>query len=463
MPLLCTAAYLGLLLLAGYVLLSLLLGRAQRRLVEIVALSGMLGGAALPFLLFWLSLAGVPPSRAALALIFLAALAALYPLWRWRGLVTPTRSAPRLAKADWLLAPSFILAGWSLYTVTALAYKYPLVEWDAVSTWGFKAKVLSLAAMPNLGDYFHDYSLNFSHLDYPLLVPFLTAGEYAALGEVNDIAGKSGVLFLFWCYALFIYAAVRPMLPRCAAGAVAALAVSAPVVLRWAAPGTADMPLAIFYAGSAYYLTRWIVGGAAGDAWLADIFSAACFFTKNEGIALAIINLVVAAALGWKSRPRPRYFRELGGPALVGLLVLMPWIIFRHSLPHIDENYPGHLTPANITANLGRVPLLLGRFYNWMFLDPDSNYFWQLALGALVIGLCTRASAAAYVLLLLLLAQLAAYLLAYVITPLPLDDLVFVTLKRLLLHALPVAVFIFAFSFSKILPSAETPPPPATG
>jgi 4-amino-4-deoxy-L-arabinose transferase-like glycosyltransferase len=398
-----------------------------------------------------------------LLIIFLAGLAVLYLLHRRRGLVTPAWAALRLTKMDWLLVPSLVLIGWSIYTVSALAYKYPLIEWDAVSTWGYKAKMFSMTALPDLGDYFHDYSLNFSHLDYPLLVPFLTAGEYAALGEVNDTLGKTGILFLFWCYAVFIYAAVRPLLPRCAAGAVTALAVSAPMVLRWAGAGTADMPLAIFYAGSAYYLTRWIVGGTVGDAWLAGFFSAACLFTKNEGLALAVINLFAAAALGWKAIPRPRYVRELGGTALVCLLVLLPWIIFRHALPHIDENYPGHLNPANIAANLARVPYVFNNFYNWTFFDPDSNYFWQLALGALLLGLCTRPSAAAYVLLFLLLAQLAAYLLAYVITPMPLEDLVFVTMKRLLLHALPATIFIFAFSLSKILPNPETPPPPAAG
>jgi len=455
MPLLCTAAYGGLMFFVGYVLLCLFAGRERRPLCEVCGVSGLLGGAAVPFILFWLSLVGVVPSRAVLVFIFLAALAALYPLHRFRGIVKPAWTATRPTKSDWLLLPSLALIVWSIYTVAALAYKYPLIEWDAVSTWGFKAKVFSLTPISGLHDFFHDYSLNFSHLDYPLLVPFLTAGEYAALGEVNDTLGKSGILFLYGCYAIFIYASVRPLLPRCAVGAVTALAVSAPMVLRWAGQGTADMPLAVFYAGSALYLTRWIVGGTTGDAWLAAFFSAACFFTKNEGLALAVINLITAAAFGWAARPRPRFFRELGITSLATLFLLLPWIIFRHSLPHIDENYPGHLNLATITGNLNRLPYLLDRFNEWMFHDPDSNYIWQLALGALLLGLCTRASAAAWVLFFLLLAQLAAYLLAYLITPMPLGDLVFVTMKRLLLHALPAAVLIFAYSISKILPNCD--------
>jgi hypothetical protein len=390
--------------------------------------------------------------------IFITCVAVLYPLWRFRGFVAPKFAPAPFTKADWLLIPSLALIAWSLFTVTWLALKYPLIEWDAVSTWGYKAKVLTSAAIPHLDDYFRDQSLGFSHLDYPLLLPFLTAGYFAALGAVDDTLEKLNVLFLFWCYALFVYAVVRPLLPRAAAAAVAAIAVSAPMVLRWAGQGTADMPLAIFYAASILYLVRWIMSGASSDAWLAALFSAACLFTKNEGLALAVINLVAAAAFGSFARPRAQFLREFAWPALAAFLLLLPWIIFRHSLPHIDENYPAHLNPSTILGNLNRLPYLLGRFYAWMFNDPDSNFVWPLALGALCVGLVTRPSAAALVLLFLLLAQLAAYLLAYTISPLPLEDLVFVTLKRLLLHALPAGIFIIAFSFSKFLPPAEARP-----
>ena len=39
-------------------------------------------------------------------------------------------------------------------------------------------------------DLFHDASLSYSHLDYPLMVPFLTAGASAAMGTVDDQTGK---------------------------------------------------------------------------------------------------------------------------------------------------------------------------------------------------------------------------------------------------------------------------------
>jgi len=462
MPSLILAAYGLLLLTAGYALLCLLLGRDRRHPAEILGLSGMLGSAAVPLLLFWLSLSGLKPSRTILLSIFFISLISLIPLKHFRGLVAPQWNGLQLTKTDWLLLPSVGIIVWSLFTVTHLALKYPLIEWDAVSTWGLKAKIFTDAPLSNLSDYFHDFSLSFSHLDYPLMVPFLTAGAYAALGNIDDTLGKIGVLFLFWSFAFFVYAALRSLLPRVFAMVLAAIVLSAPMVLRWAGQGTADMPLAIFYAGSVYYLTHWIIGGLASDAWLAGFFSVACVFTKNEGLALAVINLFAAAAFAWKNLPRSRYLRELGCTTAGAILCLLPWIIFRHSLPHIDENYPGHLNFATLLANDDRLPGLVKAFYNWMFFDPDGNYLWHLAVGTLVLGWFTRPSGAAYVLLFLLLAQLAAYLLAYVISPAPLGELVFVTLKRLLLHALPAAVFIVAFNLAKILPEAtgnETPQP----
>jgi len=453
MPLISSIAYLMLLGLVGYAALSLFLGCEKRPLAEVFALSGMLGCTMVPLILFWLSLAGARLGRTVLLGVFIASLFGLYPIWRKRGLVVPTWRMPRLTKVDWLLAPSLVLIVWSLITVTQLALKYPLIEWDGVSTWGFKAKILALASGPELHDYFHDFSLNFSHLDYPLLTPFLTAGLYGAIGEVDDTLGKAGILFLFWCYAIFVYVAARTHLPRYMAAAVTALAVSAPLVLRWAGQGTADMPLAIFYAGSIYYLVRWILGGTIGDAWLAGIFSVACLFTKNEGLPLAVINLFAATVFGWKNLPRARYARELGAVVIGCGVCALPWILFRHSLPHIDENYPGHLNLSVIASNRDRVPWLLNQFFLWMFRQPDSNFVWQLAAGALVIGLCTRPSPAALIMLFLLLAHLSVYLLAYTITPLPLDYLVFVTWKRLLLHTFPAGVFILMFSLSKIVPN----------
>jgi len=47
------------------------------------------------------------------------------------------------------------------------------VEWDAFAIWGFKAKVLTHEALRPTPAYFHDLTLSYSHLDYPLMVPFL--------------------------------------------------------------------------------------------------------------------------------------------------------------------------------------------------------------------------------------------------------------------------------------------------
>ncbi len=445
-------AYLGLLLGAGYALLCVLGGPARRTPAEIFGLSILMGCGGVPFLHFWLSLAGVQPSRMLLSLLLFVVVAGVAWLGRARRWVKPAEFWPNLTRADALGLPSLVLLLWAAGLIAYSTFTYPLVEWDAFAIWGFKAKVLYSAPLPALQNYFQDASLGFSHLDYPLLVPFLTAGGYAAMGAVNDTLGKAPGYFLFLGLIVFLYGAVRSRLGRPVALALVALFASAPIVVRWASVGTADLPLAAFFAGSAVYATRWLAGGEKSDLRLAAFFGAAGVFTKNEGLPMAVITLVVVLAFGrGRRRPAGSFPQELA-PALAALVCLLPWAIFRHGLPHIDENYPSHLNPTTVAANWPRWRLILGYFcYNTF--DPIPYYcLWVLALGAFLLGQLQRAGAAPWILLALLAGVGLADGLAYLISPQPLEQLLLVTLDRLLLQVLPVAVLLTAFSLAPIFP-----------
>ena len=82
--------------------------------------------------------------------------------------------------------------------IVAVALSSPLVEWDAFAIWGFKAKVLVHEALRPAPAYFHDLTLSYSHLDYPLMVPFLTAGAYAAMGTLMTRPEN-------WCRYFWMY------------------------------------------------------------------------------------------------------------------------------------------------------------------------------------------------------------------------------------------------------------------
>jgi hypothetical protein len=450
----CAAfAYLGLLWIAGYVLFCLIAGRAQSHPLEILGLSGLLGSSAVPTVLFWFSLAGIAPNRGLLGVLFAICLMALFGL-KWKGrLVRPLWLRSKLTRADLWMVPFALPIGWLLWAATQEAMTHPLVTWDAFAVWGFRAKALYLDSIPHLHGYFHDQSLDFAPLDYPLLLPFLTAGGYAAMGGINESLGKLPVVFLLCCYVFFLYAALRSLLPRTLSLALTAAAVSAPMVMRFCVQGIPDMPLAIFYAASLWFAVRWMEGGPRSDAWLAALFSVACVFIKNEGVPLAIFNLL--AMLVFARKHQARAFRDLAIAAAAGLVCLLPWIIFRQSLPHVSENYPGHLNWATISANHGRLFLILQTYVNRMFFDANWSLHWLLIFVVFLGVNSVRPSRSARILLLLLVAHLAAYVLAYEITPYSLEALLMEPLDRLLLHVLPAGILQMAFSLAQIAPAAD--------
>ena len=118
----------------------------------------------------------------------------------------------------WIVAPLAItLAGLVMIVVVALSS--PLSEWDAFAIWGFKAKVLTHDALRPTPAYFHDLTLSYSHLDYPLMFPFLTAGAYAAMGTVDDQTGKLVSVFLDVLIVPMVYSGAA-METAAAAGSV---------------------------------------------------------------------------------------------------------------------------------------------------------------------------------------------------------------------------------------------------
>ena len=226
--------------------------------------------------------------------------------------------------------------------IVVVALSSPLAEWDAFAIWGFKAKVLAHEALRPTPAYFHDLTLSYSHLDYPLMVPFLTAGAYAAMGTVDDQTGKLVSVFLDVLLVPMVYLGLRWKLRRLPAACLSAILAMLPVMFRYAGVGCADLPLAMFYAGSIFYVARWIDRQQWPDLILAILFSAFAAFTKNEGTVLALMNGAVILGFGlWSGRRRA----WIGAAAFFAGLLAMDaaWLIWSRNLPRTHEDYGSKL------------------------------------------------------------------------------------------------------------------------
>jgi hypothetical protein len=445
--------YVGLVLLVGHVIVSAIFRGERRPLGELVGLSAALGAGGLSVLLFWLSLAGYAPTRTITLSIGLALLIVEGCQWRTKQLSLPlplrtvrTRKTPgndRWALAAWTFVALLVL----VVSVHALAFS--LFEWDAFAIWGMKARVLSTCSLRSGPSYFHDVSLSYSHLDYPLLVPFLTAGAYGMMGQIHDQFGKMYFPLLYLAFGLMLNAGLRWKLESMRAGVLTALAMSSPVLLRWAGAGNADVALTMYYTGMLYFSIRWLDEENGRHLLILMLCTVFCVFTKSEGLALALIQMLGLLLVSVFVRIKRRF---LGLAVLVaGVLILsMPWLIWSRGLPHTHEDYAAHLNLANIIGNLDRLRIVLPEFARQSTLWGRWGGLWILLVFFAVTcwkGLRNRHVA---VLWFFLLAHLVLYVLIFVVTPWDVRELLASALDRLILHTIPAAVFLIGFHWAQL-------------
>jgi hypothetical protein len=449
MTLVSCTLYLLLIMLMGYAMISLIHPAKRMSMVQLTGLVSAVGAGAMGLLLFWASLMGFAPSRKLLVILGGLTVAGLLVMKMKNRLIQVSFRATGDDKCNgWLVAPLMVM-GAGLALMVGGALSTPLSEWDALATWGFKAKVLTYDALRPVPAYFHDLTFSYSHLDYPLMLPFLTAGAYAAMGTVDDRAGKLVSLFLDALLVLVVYSGLRWKLRRLPAACLSAIATLLPVMFRYAGIGCADLPLAMFYAGSVFFMAKWIEERQGKDLILAILFSAFAAFTKNEGLALALANGLVLLVVGpWRGR---RSAWTGGAVFFAGLLAISaPWFFWNSSLPRTHEDYGSKLLSPLLVTHLPKLKQIIPA----MIVQTAEFQWWGLlwVLAVVMALLGWRAFKRRYVraVWILLGLQLMSYALAYSVTPWELTALMPLTLDRLLLQTVPAVILLTGWHWAEV-------------
>jgi hypothetical protein len=449
MAFLACGLYLLLMALVGCAVMAAIHPAGRVSLSQLAGLGPAIGAGTLGLLLFWSSLIGFAPSRNLLVIIGGLTLASLLFMKTRNRLPQVVIWTARWEKSDgWMGLPLLVIALAATLMVTG-ALSMPLADWDAFAIWGFKAKVLAHEALRPTPAYFHDLTLSYSHLDYPLMLPFLTAGAYASMGTVDDQAGKLVSVFLDLWMVPVLYCGLRWKLRRLPAAWLSAIAALLPVMFRYAGVGCADFPLAMFYAGSIFFVAKWIEERQGKDLIPAILFSAFAAFTKNEGLVLALANGLVILGFGlWRRRQRD----WIGGAVFfAGLLAIQAaWLFWSSSLPRTHEDYGSKLLSTSVAAQLPKLQQIIpamavqaAEFRSWGLL-------WVLTGVMALLG--WRVFARRYVLAvwILLGLHLMSYALAYSVTPWDLSVLMPMTLDRLLLHTVPAVILLAGWHWAEV-------------
>lgn len=442
--------YICIIFVLGYCAVSIICGRSERSVPEILGLSFTAGSGCMGILLFWISLAGFRPTRGVIFSIAVAVSTLFLLLWKRKRLPRPVISFPDRLNDLWLIIPAMI-TGSAMFAVCVHALAFPLYEWDAFAIWGMKAKVLAMESLRSGPIYFQDLSFSYSHLDYPLLLPFLLAGVYGITGCIDDQAAKIMFPLLYMSLGLVVYCGLRWKISRIQSAFLTGILMGTPVLVRWAGSGSADSVLTLFLAASACSTLKWLEEEKMSDLLLSVLFVTFCAHTKNEGMAIVLITfalLFIFAAGRFKGH---RFFGLLIFVLSVSAL-LLPLLWWAKDIPRTHENYLSKISLQIIMENTLRAGVIIRAFLKEAVALSRWGGLWLLVAAMTVLGKKAFKRQYVVVIWLLLLMQIGIYQFIYLITPWNVTKLIGFSLQRLLLHITPFAIFIIGYHWSEISP-----------
>ncbi len=164
----------------------------------------------------------------------------------------------------------------------------PIFEWDPRSIWLFHAKrIFYDGSIYSVADNYAD----FSHNEYPNLVPAFSASLALLVGYWNEVLPKLSFLFMYLPPLILVYVLLKKEIY------IIFLSIVFFIIGKFLFNGWADGLVAVYFSISALLMYLLFVNDEE-EKNLLYYFLAFCFFTtltliKNEGIALLSILFIV--------------------------------------------------------------------------------------------------------------------------------------------------------------------------
>ncbi|HEX7313131.1 MAG TPA: hypothetical protein VF297_04395 [Pyrinomonadaceae bacterium] len=341
----------------------------------------------------------------------------------------------------------FISAGCILAAAVAISAREPHGAGDASAIWNLIARFIYRGGSGWADALTHN--LNWTHPDYPLLVPLSVARLWIYGGETQFAPALLGILFLLGTLGLVVSSV--SLLSTRTQGYLAGLVLLEPFFFfRTATFQYADTPLGFFLLAALVLLCLYDRAPEGfGLLALAGLMTGFAAWTKNEGllILLAVVaGRFVALAV---SRGLRTYVRQLLYFAAGAVPVLLVVVYFKAAIAPANDLVAGQgaRATAERLLDFSRYVLILKAVVNHFtgFRGWYAHPSYLLVVYAWLVGLKTER--AGRVTLLTLAAALgfilAGYFFIYVTTPRDLEWQLAFSLDRLLIQLWPSFVLLF--------------------
>lgn len=366
---LTTAVILSLLTIGGALIVKRIVPRVGK--LEALAAGFPLGVGILTWLLFLLSILGVPLHRGTIWAVVL--LLALVPLWLARP--RPSREILRRSLSlRWLdrqlrknpeslglLLPVVLLGGAALFTSLAFSYG----SWDAAAIWAAKGYGISVERSIYAAELWGAHGLA-----YPLNLPLLISIFKTITGDLLPESKLIYPLFLASSLLGLGSHAMRRVGSKWLVVAGTVLLGTTPMVFLHGTIGYANLAFSTYLALGAVWGIEALHVGRGGAYVLSGALLGLAAWTRPEGIGYVVLILVVSSLAGYVCRGgKPELLKWLSP---VGTL-LAPWLwvsFSSMSSSHLGGAIRGFL-PAFLSGQLNLWELyLVPRLFLDRALDP---------------------------------------------------------------------------------------------
>jgi hypothetical protein len=359
-----------------------------------------------------------------------------------------------------ILVISFIVS--SVFAVIELAkifFELPNGGWDAWAIWNLRARFIFFGKQ----DWHVSFSpeLSWSHIDYPLLLPSLIAGNCAVLGQYSRKVPII-IAFLFYLNLVMVFIGVVWKSKGINLALLGGIVLSTlPDYIYQSASQYADVPLAFFFLASCVLVyTSEIEGEQNLVPYLLGIFVGIAAWTKNEGlsfvVALLLSKLIIILFATRLSLSRKLQIRQSMKIVLGLLLPLLALSLFKSSFPYKNDIL-GHLdvsTIVNLLSSGDRYKKIfiafVQQFVNFGGLKFPLGIFPLMVIYGLIMGkkrFNSHNFSAIIQIILILLIMFLQYFAIYLITPHPLDWHIATTIDRLIMQLFPSILFTLLIIF----------------
>ncbi|NQU99446.1 MAG: glycosyltransferase family 39 protein [Parcubacteria group bacterium] len=271
----------------------------------------------------------------------------------------------------------------------------PMYTYDSRATWGFKAKILFNEQTIFTDDFLDPYRFH-PNISYPILIPLVENFFYNMLGRVDDYSVKVIFALFYISLLFFLYITQRKYFStsRMHSLIFTSIFASLPflfVIYNGSVPSAyVDFPLACFFTLAMVYLFNYMKSRNMKHIIIASLFFCCCLFSKNEGIALFLISILVLimdAFVGKYIRDK-KSIRAFLIYLFLPLIILLPWFMIKSKLPTLDNNNPlSYFVLDNLSIGFSRLGLIIKLTLGDMFLNFRSwGIIWIIVVIAMTLN-----------------------------------------------------------------------------